>query len=449
MRLRHALPAGLADAGFASLARLGVGVYAARSLSVSDLGAYALFFSGFIFATIVPMQFVLVPAELATISRARHERVDLLRQAWRIGFPTATAAAVVASIAATLGAEASLSLLWPLALTTTACAMVTPLQEHARRVLHLAGLSWHAAAVSLLQLGGVLVAIALLRAAGVPAIWVPFGALALATVVSLEAGRLLARRRQQLGVLPRYEVAELIRSGRWLLAIEAITAGATFLASVIVTRLDSPEALGYAEAARIVAQPIFVLAVGLSAALSPRSMEAGADRDRGAARRVARPYAVLLAVAGLAYGAVTVVPWWGNPLGAVIPRAYVISGLVPATVAAFVLFGLPIIARSELIGAGRERVLPRVGLIAGILQCATAAFALWIGAFARPLGVALFSAVLVVGYAYHQRVVYRAGGRSLADDERLNARIPAMTVHDSHQSDPTTHETTDSDMEER
>jgi hypothetical protein len=37
---------------------------------------------------------------------------------------------------------------------------------------------------------------------------------------------------------------------------------------VIVTRLDTPEALGYAEAARIVGQPIFVLAVGLSALLN-------------------------------------------------------------------------------------------------------------------------------------------------------------------------------------
>jgi hypothetical protein len=43
----------------------------------------------------------------------------------------------------------------------TACAM-TPLQEHVRRVLHLAGISWHAAVVSLVQVGGVVVALALL-----------------------------------------------------------------------------------------------------------------------------------------------------------------------------------------------------------------------------------------------------------------------------------------------
>jgi hypothetical protein len=41
--------------------------------------------------------------------------------------------------------------------------------------------------------------------------------------------------------------------------------------------------------------------------------------------------------------------------------------------------------------------------------------AIWIGAFARPLGVALFSAILIVGYAYHQRAVYRAGHLPLVE----------------------------------
>ena len=138
-------------------------------------------------------------------------------------------------------------------------------------------------------------------------------------------------------------MADLMRSGRWLLAIEAITAGATFLASVIVSRLDDPAALGYAEAARIVGQPIFVLAVGLSAVLNPRAMEAGAGRDRAAARHVARPFTVLLAIVGLVYGVLTAVPWWGNPFAGLVPQAYVVAGLVPVTVASFVLFGLPII----------------------------------------------------------------------------------------------------------
>jgi hypothetical protein len=424
MRLRHALPAGLLDAGFASLARLAVGIYAARALMVSDLGAYALFFSAFVFASVVPMQFVLVPAELATLPAPRPERLALLRQSRRIGLPIAAATAVVAAAAAALGAEASRTVLWPLALTMAACATLTPVQEHVRRVMHLAGISWHAALVSVVQVGGVVVALALLASAEVPPIWRPFGALTIGTAVSLGAGLLLTRRRQPPATLPRYEVTDLMRAGRWLLAIEAITAGATFLASVIVSRLDTPEALGYAEAARIVGQPMFVLAVGLSAVLNPRAMEAGAGRDRAAARHVARPYTLLLVIVGLVYAVFTAVPWWGNPLAGLVPQAYVVAGLVPVTVASFVLFGLPIIPRSELTGARREQVLPQVGVIAGVLQCAAALGAVWIGAFARPLGVALFGAILLIGYAYHQRLVYRASdlGSSEAGEQRDGIR---------------------------
>jgi hypothetical protein len=50
----------------------------------------------------------------------------------------------------------------------TACAILTPLQEHLRRVLHLARISWHAALVSLVQIGGVVVALALLAWAEAP-----------------------------------------------------------------------------------------------------------------------------------------------------------------------------------------------------------------------------------------------------------------------------------------
>jgi hypothetical protein len=52
---------------------------------------------------------------------------------------------------------------------------------------------------------------------------------------------------------------------------------------------------------------------------------------------------VLLAIVGLVYALLTAVPWWGNPLAGLVPQAYVVAGLVPVTVASFVLFGLPII----------------------------------------------------------------------------------------------------------
>jgi hypothetical protein len=102
--------------------------------------------------------------------------------------PVSVATALVATVAAELGVEASTRVLWAHALTMTACAALTPLQEHVRRVLHLAGISWHAAAVSLVQLGCVALALLLLARVQVPAIWRPFGALTIGTVVSLGAG---------------------------------------------------------------------------------------------------------------------------------------------------------------------------------------------------------------------------------------------------------------------
>src|SRR5262245_16044892 len=89
MRLRHALPAGVVDAGCNSLATLVMGVYAARALAGPGLGTYALFFSAYVLAVVVPMQFVLVPAEIAALRLPGRERLAVLRQAGRIGVPVA------------------------------------------------------------------------------------------------------------------------------------------------------------------------------------------------------------------------------------------------------------------------------------------------------------------------------------------------------------------------
>lgn len=200
----------------------------------------------------------------------------------------------------------------------------------------------------------------------------------------------------------------LARSGRWLLLVEVATSGALFLSSTIITRLAGAEALGYAESARIVAQPLYVLTIGLSASLWPRSMEAAAGRSREAARRIARLTAAVMLVAGVLYGTVTVVPWWGNPLGTLIPQAYAIEGLVGLSVLGFMVVGLSFPPRTELIGAGLEKPLARVAVLAGVLQCAASFAALWMGAFARPLGVTLFATVLVLGCWRQLRMLYGA-----------------------------------------
>jgi O-antigen/teichoic acid export membrane protein len=406
VRLRHAVPAGLLDAGLASLASMATSLYAARFLSASELGAYALFFSAFVFAAVVPTQLVLIPAEIATIGSARTRRVGLMQQSWRLAGATTVAAALIASTVAYACARAPRDVLLALALTTTICTVVSPLQDHARRTLHLAGASWHAAAVSLVQLLAAVAALIMLRAAGVDNAWCPFGALALANILSLATAFMLTRQERHESPLQPYKTAGLMRSGRWLVLLELIPPVAGFLSYALITQVAGPSALGYAEAARIVAQPIFVLTVGLNAVVGPRSAEAAVTRDHRRAKSLNRSFGAVLGVISLIYGALTMVPWWGNPLGVLIPKAYVVPGLVTASVLAFLLGGLVFPYRAELVWSGHLAPLPPVALLAGAFQCIAALTAVWIGGFARPLGSAAGAVVLMLGYGRHRRALY-------------------------------------------
>jgi O-antigen/teichoic acid export membrane protein len=397
MRLRYALPAGLVDAGLSSLATLGVGVYAARSLTTAELGTYALFFSAFSVAAVLPTQLVLVPAEVASLLSRGAERLRVLRWGWRAGLPIGVAAAVAASAAASLGARASRDVVWAFAITMAACAVASALQDHVRRSLHMAGVHWRSALVSLVQLLTIVSSLVVLELAGVRDVWRPFAALTVANLVSASVGYALSWHDLRSMTASRFRLLPLARSGQWLLLVELATSGAIFLSSAIITRLAGAEALGYAESARIVAQPLYVLTIGLSASLWPRSMEAAARRSRAAARHIARLTAVVMVVAGVLYGAVTIVPWWGNPLGTLIPQAYAVDGLVGLSVLGFVVIGISFPPRTELIGAGMEKRVAGVAVLAGVLQCAAAFSAVWIGAFARPIGITLFGLVLVLG----------------------------------------------------
>jgi O-antigen/teichoic acid export membrane protein len=407
-RLQRLVPAGLLDAGLASLATLAMGLYAVRTLHGPELGAYALFFAAFTLACVVPAQLILIPAQNAAIREVpQRARLGLLDQTWRLGSPVAIPAALAAAATALVAAEGPPATLRALALTSAVCAWVSPLQDHVRRTLHLGGLSWLAAAVSLIQLISVLAYLTGFGLIGVPAAWRPFGALALANLTSLLAGSVPMRRRGEAARLPRHTMAWLIGSGRWLLGMEALTAGAMFISSALVSRLAGPEDLGLAEAARVVAQPVFVVAVGLAATLGPRLIESGAAGDQRAAKRIAGPFQAVVLAVGLLYGGVTALAWPGNPLAGLVPSAYAVPFLVPVSVVAMTVVGLAFTRRSELIGGGRERVLPRVSIVAAALQSAVALTAPWTGAFARPLGVAMFGIALFVGLESYRRAMYR------------------------------------------
>jgi O-antigen/teichoic acid export membrane protein len=408
VKLRHAIPAGLLDAGLASLATFAAGAYAARFLTIEELGAYALFFSAYLLAAVVPSQLVLIPAVIASLDQAPSERIGLIGQTWRLGGPSAIVAALLAGGAAYVGANAPGRVLGPLAMTAIICSVVSPLQDQVRRTLHLSGTSWRAAVVSLIHLAFTIGALATGRAVGIQDVWLPFGALALGNLTSSWIGFLFSRPAWLSSGLPPYRMTWLMRSGRQLLILEFLPTLATLVASILITRLAGPAALGHAEAARIVSQPVLVMTMGLSAALGPRSMEAGAGRDRGQASRIARPFVVLLMATGLLYGAVTVTQWWGNPIGALVPKAYSVPGLVPSAVVAGMLLGVVFPYRSELVGARFLQPLLWLSALAGVLQCVAATSALWLGAFARPLSDATNGLVLWAGYRRYRERLYAA-----------------------------------------
>ena len=166
---------------------------------------------------------------------------------------------------------------WALALTGGLAALFAPLQEHARRLLHLSSMHWAAAAVSVVRLVVVAVVLTMGLAFGLGSVWLPLGALAAGDLLSLIMA--MVRRGIPGGRELRYRVRDLAGTGVWLLVGAMVAPAAGFLISFLVTRLAGSADLGLAEAARIAAQPALVLAVGLSAVLRPEAMEAAVRFD--------------------------------------------------------------------------------------------------------------------------------------------------------------------------
>lgn len=408
MNLRRALPAGLVDAGFASLATFGIGLLAARQLGPSALGTYALFFTALNLAAVVPTQLVLVPYEVRAVVVNREDRLRILGRSLWFGLGTAFVAALTVPLAGLAVADqVPTRVFTDFALTATACAVVSPVQDHLRRVLHLCGLSWHAAVTSVVQFIIAATAVVAMPALGAPATLVPFGALVLANVVSMVVGLALAsgKYRRAMPVLrPGY--ADLARSGGWLLIYGLLPPGANYLVSVIITALAGAAVLGYSEAGRIVGHPILVFSLGLSTVLGPRSMEAGARGQKRRAHQVSRFSNSLTVLFGLGYVGLFGFTWFLNPLAHLVPNAFQVTGLVAAVGLGNVLVGLSFPQRSELNGAGRERVLAACQTVTCLAQVLVAFSVSVTGVFAKPLAQIVFGAVLWGGQSYARRTLY-------------------------------------------
>ncbi len=400
--------AGLADTAFASLASFAVGLAATRLLPAAELGAYAIFFSAFVLVTTLPTNLVLVPIEVWLLDVPRAERLAHTRANLR--WAAVAAAVSVVPLAATslavTGDAVPGSTLVALTFTAAGAGLVSPLQDHVRRLFHLAGRGSLAAVTSAAQMVVVTAALFGLAAAGAGDAWVPLGALAIANVASLALAVVLAGGGP---VAARPGLRPIMSSGRWLFVQGVVPIGAGFAANAIVGSLASLVAVGRAEAARIVAQPLFVLGGGLGASLGPRSMEAGADAATDRVRSLRRTYWLVLLPLGAAYigYAGWNAPW--NLLRSLVPVAYETTGLVALAGLAALLVGAGLPMRSELLGMRREKGLTVIDTAAAVARVGvSAAAAVPIAEFSIPAGATADGAYKLVARR-------RLADRSLAD----------------------------------
>ncbi|MDH3222856.1 MAG: hypothetical protein OEO23_04000 [Gemmatimonadota bacterium] len=404
MQALRSLSAGLVDAGFASLATFGIGVYAARTLEVGALGVFALHFAAFTLVSAISHQGVFIPLEAAA-SRIQ-DPVRFARRSLSLGWIP-----VVLAPLTLLLPQLAIPGSVPMAMGVSAAAAValSPMQDHTRRLLHLLGASWMAARMSMVQAAATAAALFLLHHR-IPDTVVPFTALALANLLSLGTGLVFLAFRPRPAFGPTQgetpALKTLFRSGRWLLGAQLSAAAGTFLAAAALGRFGSMEALGLADAARIVGRPVLVVTTGMTAVFGPRLMRAGGTRDPLAGRSVARTYRQTVTVCVLGY--VALFGWrhgW-NPLAWLVPAAYEVPLLVLATCVVNGLVGGVLPARFEAIGAGRARALLRVDVLAGLVQVASAGLAGVTQAFTIPLGKAAFAVVRHRGLVTVRRDIY-------------------------------------------
>jgi len=393
------LPAGVADAAFASLATFAAGLSAVNLFNDVDRGVYALFFAAFGLGVVLPWELILIPAEVNAVSFPVADRMRRARDTFRMGVPMALLGSLAIAIAAFMSRSLTSSdVLWGLTITAAITTVLSPLQDHMRRLLHIAELNWRAAAVSGVQFAGVVVSLGVMLLLDAPVAVMPFGSLAIANALSLAAGLILGDVRHQRPLEEPLHFRALARQGRWLLTQALAPNISHFAVATIVTALAGAEALGYAEAARVVAQPVLVLATGLTAVLAPRAMEAAMHRDLQAARHNRRVYLLIMMGGGALYLGAAATPWLLNPMKYLVPAAYVVTGLVAVTIVANLISAAMYLDINELLGARKARPMAAVAIITSPILVLVALTARTTEAFARPVGHLVRDSAQVLWY---------------------------------------------------
>lgn len=429
-RFRVSLAAGLVDSGVASLATFVIGLFAARHLSLEELGIYGLAFSGFIFAASVPALLVFTPVEVELLGQRPERQIGTLPRALRLGIGPAVASSVFAGSIVLLLERSAVDESLPLIVGALVASVLSPLQDHIRRMFHQVSWNWSAAVMSITQLVVAVGALVAMSAAEVTTAWIPFGALALANLVSSALGLVLSARRWERPPEPLVDAGQVSVVGVWLLLSGSLEQGAQFFGLTIVTAVAGKAVVGNFEATRVLSQPMYVIATGVLSVVGPRVMHASKSADRHEAARYTSVYLAVLAVLGTAYLLVAGIEWPGNPLVTHFPNAYVTQGLMPAMIAATLVAYSGIVLRLQLIAAGRQRILASCSLAAAaIYLVATAVATEPIGAFAVPVSTLVSSSFTIGAFLLLLRRWYGRGEQE-GDGEPMVV-VPASPAVDA------------------
>jgi O-antigen/teichoic acid export membrane protein len=246
-----------------------------------------------------------------------------------------------------------------------------------------------------MQFLGVVVSLGVMWLLEVPVAWMPFGTLAIANALSLSTGLIIGRVLKQERLEEPLRFWALAREGRWLLAQAMLPSVAHFSVANIIAALAGAEALGYTEAARVVAQPVLVFATGLTAVLAPRSMRAAMDRDDAAARSARKVYMALMLAGGTLYLLAASTEWVLNPMQYLVPAAYVVPWLVAAKIVSNMTTATMYLDVNELLGAQKAKVMAGIAIVTSPLLVLVAFTARTTEAFARPFGIMARDAVQI------------------------------------------------------
>jgi O-antigen/teichoic acid export membrane protein len=394
-----------------------MGLIATHYLLPRELGEYAIFFAAFSLAAIIPATVIFTPLEVRTLQLPLDRRLSVIRKSAPLGGITGLVSGLIVSgLVVPLVTQVGLEVRLEFGVTVAAVSCVSPVQDHLRRMFHQSGRSWIAARISVIQLVTVALAIVVARIVAVPLALVPFGALVIGNVASGVAGYRAARVARGQSLLGGERIADIVRGGGWL-TVGTAYGFATSLASVtILADRSGAAAAGQTEAARVLSQPVTVVAVGILAVFGPEMMSAG---QRGQSKRVNKMMAGffgVVVVATLLWLVAVGNPWSWSPITRIFSTAYEIGGLMALTVVQQALAYGSLPYRAVIIASGGSRkvgkldVLTYTAVILGVYVMAP-----YLGAFSI-VWAFLGSDLLLVGWRARMasQAVRAARSRSLA-----------------------------------